>query len=293
MAKRKYSVAVMLATHKRTDALSRSVFSLLDRTKNLDCIQIIFGIDENDSIGINHFTDVIQPDLDRRGIDYTALSFEPMGYLGLNQYYNKMCEHADADWLMVWCDDAIMETQDWDERVAECTGEFKLLKAHAHNEHPYAVFPILPAEWREVTGYFAQHQMLDAEVSQMAYMLNVMKIIDITITHDRADLTGNNKDETNEKKIMLEGNPNSPLDFHYPTLRNGRLEDVEKISQYMKSKGLDTSWWEAVKAGTKSPWELMSANDPNGQTVTLETTRDATGRLIHRKIDHKNVQQNT
>ena len=284
MSKRKYSIAVMLATHKRTDALSRSVFSLLDCTKNLDSIQIIFGIDNNDTVGTNHFVNVIQPILDSCEIEYTALSFEPMGYLGLNQYYNTMCEHADADWLMVWCDDAIMETQDWDERVAECTGEFKLLKAHAHNEHPYAVFPIIPAEWREVTGYFAKHQMLDAEVSQMAYMLNVMKIIDITITHDRADLTGNNKDETNEKKVMLEGNPNNPLDFHYPKLRSGRLDDTEKISQYMKSKGLDTSWWEGVKVGKNNPFDLMAANDPNGQTVQLISTTDASGRTTHRKI---------
>ena len=278
MSKRKYSIAVMLATHKRTDALSRSVFSLLDRTKNLDRIQLIFGIDDNDTVGTDHFVDVIQPELDQRGVDYIALSFEPLGYLKLNQYYNRMANEADADWLMVWCDDAIMETQDWDERVAECTGEFKLLKAHAHNEHPYAVFPIIPAEWKEVTGYFARHQMLDAEVSQMAYMLNVMKIIDITITHDRADLTGNNNDETNKKKVMLEGNPNNPLDFHNPALRDHRLNDIEKISRWMKSVGLDNSWWEGVKGGTNDPWALMSANDPNKQTVLLKVTTDPTGR---------------
>jgi hypothetical protein len=290
MSKRKYSIAVMLATHKRTDALSRSVFSLLDHTKDLSCIQIIFGIDDNDEIGINHFVDVIQPELDRRGVDYTALSFEPLGYLGLNQYYNRMADEADADWLMVWCDDAIMMTQDWDQRVAECTGEFKLLKAHAHNEHPYAVFPIIPAEWREVTGYYARHQMLDAEVSQMAYMLDIMKIIEVDITHDRADLTGNNADETNDKKIMLEGNPNNPLDFHYPTLREQRLNDVEKISQYMNSKGLDTSWWEGVKLGKNSPWELMAANDPNGQTVQLQTIQDSNGRIHHRRVSSNNDQ---
>lgn len=284
MSKRKYSIAVMLATHKRTDALSRSVFSLLDRTKNLDRIQIIFGIDDNDEIGTDHFVNFIQPELDQRGVDYLALSFEPLGYLGLNQYYNRMADEADADWLMVWCDDAIMETQDWDDRVAECTGEFKLLKAHAHNEHPYAVFPIIPAEWREVTGYFARHQMLDAEVSQMAYMLDIMKIIEITITHDRADLTGNNDDETNKKKVMLEGNPNNPLDFHYPKLRNQRLADTEKISQYMASKGFDTSWWGGVKEGKNNPWELMASNDPNGQTVQLVSTTDANGRTTHRKI---------
>lgn len=289
MSKRKYSIAVMLATHKRTDALSRSVFSLLDHTKDLDRIQMIFGIDNNDTIGTDHFVNVIQPVLDNCQVDYTALSFEPMGYLGLNQYYNRMAEEADADWLMVWCDDAIMMTQDWDEHVAECTGEFKLLKAHAHNEHPYAVFPIIPAEWREVTGYYARHQLLDAEVSQMAYMLDIMKIIDVDITHDRADLTGNNKDETNDKKVVLEGNPNNPLDFHYPELRDRRLEDTDKIAQYMASNGFDTSWWEGVKAGTNNPWELMAANDPNGQTVQLRIKKDASGRNILQKVPNKNV----
>lgn len=290
MTKRQYSIAVMLATHKRTDALSRSVFSILDKTKNLNRIQIIFGIDDNDEIGTNHFVNVIQPELDRRGVDYMALSFEPMGYLGLNQYYNKMAEHADADWLMVWCDDAIMETQDWDERVSECTGEFKVLKAHAHNEHPYAVFPIIPAEWFEITGYFAKHQMLDAEVSQMAYMMDLMKIIEITITHDRADLTGNNADETNEKKIMLEGNPNNPLDFHHVEMRRQRVNDTEKISNYMKSKGIDTSWWEGVKVGKNDPFELMEANDPNGQTVRLQVKKDSSGRLYHEQLKRKNEQ---
>jgi hypothetical protein len=289
MSKRKYSIAVMLATHKRTDALSRSVFSLLDRTKNLDRIQVIFGIDDNDSIGTDHFVNVIQPDLDRRGVDYLALSFEPLGYLGLNQYYNRMADDADADWLMVWCDDAIMETQDWDERVSECTGEFKLLKAHAHNEHPYAVFPILPAEWQEVTGYFARHQMLDAEVSQIAYLLDIMKIIEVNITHDRADLTGNNKDETNDKKIMLEGNPDNPLDFHNTILLNQRHVDTEKISQYMTSQNLDISWWEGVKSGKNDPFAKMTANDPNGQTVIYRITQDSTGHNVIQKESNKNV----
>jgi hypothetical protein len=75
MKKRKYNIAVLLATHKRTDALSRSVFSLIDRAQDLDSIQFIFGIDDNDEIGLGHFTDVIQPELDQRKVNYEALAF--------------------------------------------------------------------------------------------------------------------------------------------------------------------------------------------------------------------------
>ena len=278
MKKRQYSIAIMLATHKRTDALSRSLFSLINRAKDLDNIQFIFGIDNNDEIGLTHFTTVIQPELDERGINYEALGFEPMGYLGLNQYYNTMAKSADADWLMVWCDDAICETDDWDQRISECTGEFKLLKVHTHNEHPYSIFPIFPAEWHETLGYLARHQLIDAECSQNAYMLDVVKIIEIDVTHDRQDLTGNNADATAKKKIALEGNPNDPRDFHYHPTKVKRIDDVEKLANYMKSQNLSTDWWEGVKQNKNSPWTLMKANDPNNQTNTFNVVKDKVGR---------------
>ena len=280
MKKPQYCIAIMLATHKRTDALSRSLFSLINRANDLDSIQFIFGIDNNDQIGLNHFTTVIQPELDQREINYEALGFEPMGYMGLNQYYNTMANSADADWLMVWCDDAICETNDWDQRISECTGEFKLLKVHTHNEHPYSIFPIYPAEWHKTLGYLARHQLIDAECSHAAYMLDLMKIIEVNVTHDRADLTGNNADATAKKKIALENNPNDPRDFHYPATKLKRIEDVEKLANYMRSQNLNTDWWEGVKQHKNNPWSLMKANDPNKQTNSYSLVKNESGQTI-------------
>ena len=79
-------------------------------------------------------------------------------------------------------------------------GEFKLLKIHVHREHPYSIFPIVPREWYELFGFFSRHQMIDAELSQIAYMLDIMKIVEIYVTHDRHDLTGNNNDLTFQNK---------------------------------------------------------------------------------------------
>lgn len=276
MTKKQYKIAVLLPTHKRTDALTRCVTSLIDLADNLNSIQFIFGIDNNDSLGMTHFIDVIQPMLDDQDINYAAMEFEPMGYTKLNQYYNKLSEEADADWLFVWCDDAIMQTQGWDSRIAECTGEFKLLKVHTHNEHPYSIFPIIPAKWREITGTYSRHQMIDAEVSQMAYVLNLMKIIEVEVTHDRHDLTGNNKDENVAKpdKIMFEGNPSNPLDFHNPVVTQIRYQDADKISNWLKSQGHDMSFWEGVKAGKQDPWVKLKANDINNQMSQFKTVRD-------------------
>ena len=279
MKSHQYNIAVLLPTHKRTDALRRSLFSLIDLAHDLDSVQFRFGIDNNDDIGLDHFTDNIQPELDARDINYEALGFEPLGYAGLNQYFNTLARDADADWLFVWCDDAIMQTQDWDQRIRECTGEFRLLKVHTHNEHPYSIFPIYPAEWIETLGYISRHQMGDAESSQMAYWLDIMKIIEVDVTHDRADLTGNNKDEAYQKRELLEGNPNNPRDLHNEFFVRHRFIDAERLATYMKSRGLSTQWWEDTKSGKIAPMHRLKENDPNNQIVSFERVTDANGQI--------------
>jgi hypothetical protein len=278
MKKHQYNIAVLLPTYKRTDALSRSLFSLIDRAADLDSIEFRIGIDNNDSIGLDHFTEIIQPELDRRNVNYEAIGFEPMGYLGLNKYYNTLGRDADADWLWVWCDDAICKTDNWDQRIKECTGEFKLLKVHTHNEHPYSIFPIFPIAWRDTLGFLSRHQLIDAEASQIAYFLDVMKIIDIDITHDRADLTGNNQDENSKKKQYLEGNPNDPRDLYHENFKTNRLVDSDKLANYMLTNNIDTSWWEGVKQGKNDSYTLLSKNDPNKQCVRYQIKIDSSGR---------------
>ena len=279
MKSHQYNIAVLLPTHKRTDALRRSLFSLIDLAHDLDSVQFRFGIDNNDDIGLDYFTDNIQPELDERDINYEALGFEPLGYAGLNQYFNTLARDADADWLFVWCDDAIMQTQDWDQRIRECTGEFRLLKVHTHNEHPYSIFPIFPAEWMDTLGQLSRHQMLDAEGSQMAYWLDIMKIIEVNVTHDRADLTGNNKDEAYKKREYLEGNPNNPRDLHHEFFVKHRFIDAERLATYMKSRGLSTQWWEDTKSGKIAPMQRLKENDPNNQVVSFTRVTDANGQI--------------
>jgi hypothetical protein len=270
MNKKQFSIAILLPTRGRTDALKRSVISIINRVVKPKEVQLLLAFDNDDEIGTNYFVDEIQPWLDQKDIDYTALTFDSMGYEGLNRYYNSMAEHADADWLFVWNDDAIMETAAWDNIVRKYDGEIKILKVHTHDEHPYSIFPIIPVAWFEKIGYLSKHQMIDAELSQLAYMLDLIEIVDIYVTHDRADLTGNNKDETDAKRVRYEGNPSHPLDFHHVAAIQQRMRDTELISQLMKSMDLDISYWEGVQAGTINPWKKMQDNDPNGQTKTIQ-----------------------
>ena len=260
-----YKIAVLLPTRGRTTALKLSIISLFNRVLDMDNVQIILGFDNDDEIGFNFFTEEIQPWMDSKEINYVVSKFDPRTYTGLNRYYNGLATLASADWLFVWNDDALMETTGWDRIIDKHTGEFKLLKIHVHREHPYSIFPIIPKAWFDLFGYLSRHQMTDAEVSQMAYMMDLMEIIEIYATHDRADLTGSNKDATFKNRELLEGNPNNPKDFHHPSYVSARLADCATIIAHLKSQGKDTSFWDNVVAGKQDPWVKMRANDINKQ----------------------------
>ena len=265
--KNEYSIAVLLPTRGRTDALSRSVIGLVNRAVMLDKIQLMFAFDNDDEVGKTHFAEHLQPWLDAKGVDYTAMEFEPLGYGRLNEYINALARESSADWLFFWNDDAIMDSSGWDKIIASHTGEFKLLAVHTHKDHPYSIFPIVPKAWLDTLGYLSPHPLTDAWLSQVAYKLDIWERIPVHVTHDRHDLTGNNEDETFKARNMsqLEGNPNNPKDFHNPQWITLRINETEKLGQWMQSQGLDTSWWENIKTGKQDPWVKLKANDVNDQ----------------------------
>lgn len=270
---KKYSVAVLLPTRGRTDALDRSVYSIFDNAANPEKIQLLLAFDRDDAAGLDHFNTHLKADLEKRNISFVALVFNRLGYININKYYNKMAEHADADWLFIWNDDAFMSTQGWDQVVEKYNGQMRILKVHTHNEHPYSIFPIVPVAWVELLGYLSGHQMIDAWISQIAYMMDLIEIVDIDVTHDRHDLTGNNADATFKGRTWLEGKPHDPADFHHPGITLKRMTDCEKIAVYLKLQGQNTEWWEAVKAGTQDPWEKLKINDVNKQMVQFDLKR--------------------
>lgn len=274
-----FNIAVLLPTRGRTQSLTDSVTSLIARAKDPSKIQFILGFDNDDTVGLDHFENIIQPILNEH-VTYEALSFTSMGYVGLNRYYNALAKNANADWLFVWNDDAVMNTQDWDDVIAQNTGEFKLLKVHTHNEHPYSIFPIVPCAWYKLFGHLSRHQMIDAELSQIAYLLNIMKIVEIDVTHAQSELTGK-ADETSKAKIRFEGNPSNPYDFHNASVVHQRNQDIDQIYDYLKNQNLDNDWWPQVKTGQQDPWTHLKANDPNGQMSQFKIKKDTiTGQAV-------------
>jgi glycosyltransferase involved in cell wall biosynthesis len=259
-------ISVLLPTRGRTESLKRSLDSLVDLADSPGSIEILLAFDDDDTASSKWFQDNVTEHLDSAGAKYTAFSFPRLGYLRLNEYINNLARKSQGDWLFFWGDDAIMNTPGWDSKIS-MIDKFRVLRIPTHNCHPYAIFPIVPRQWFEMFGYMSAHQLTDSWVSQVAYMCDIMQDIEVDVTHDRFDLTGNNNDETFANRPMLEGNPADPRDFNHKNWSMRRMQDAHKIYDYLVSIGDNVPWFGDVLAGKQDPWEKMCSpeRDPNQQ----------------------------
>jgi hypothetical protein len=270
MSKHEYGIAMLLATRGRTESLGRSIRSLVELADDISRVQIMFAFDNDDDVGFKYFTDNLQPWMDEHDISYTAMKFERMGYVNLHKYNNAMAKQTDSEWLVIWNDDAVMQSQGWDTTILSYNDQFKLLSFKTHNMHPYSIFPIVPRTWYDLLGYISPHPTQDGWVSQQAYMLDIYQRIDVDVLHDRFDLTGNNGDDIFANRPMLEGNPSHPMDFHSKEMLDLRHLDCAKLATYMRRKGMSTTYFENIFKGTQDPWQRLRENDINSQMVQFE-----------------------
>jgi len=256
-------ISILLPTRGRPKPLEQCLHTLFDQAKDPSRIEVMLAFDNDDAENIAYFVKVIQPYLDDLGVEYSAIQFERLGYTRLNEYLNELAQHSQGSWLFFWNDDAVMKTQDWDQVIRDNAQEFYLLRAETNHEHPYAIFPILPKKWVELTGHLSPHQINDAWTSQVAWMLDIVKNIPVMIHHERYDLTGENLDNTFKDRIMFENmSGNDPRDFNHSTWRNRRIAETEKIAKYLESIGRDTSWWRnSIIGKNKDVWSRMAATD--------------------------------
>lgn len=257
-------IAVLLPTRGRGKLAERSLLSLIDKAKDLSRIEFQIALDEDDHETIEYFKSVVVPNFEKLNIKLNVIGVEPLGYIRLHEYVNLLAKRASANWLMFWNDDALMETDHWDKKITEHNGKFRVLRMQEQSQHPYAIFPIVPIDWLCLLGHLSDHQMSDAQISQIGYMCNIVENIDVHCTHDRFDLTGNNNDETYNNRPQLEGNPDNPLDLNSVETVTSRFDQATKIMWYLNKIGQANDHFINSVLKKEKMWKYLKMNDPLG-----------------------------
>ena len=255
---KKSVISILLPTRGRTELLRKSLNTLVSKASNPERLEILFGVDEDDQGVIDFIKEEIAEDLKKVGIEARASIFKPLGYENLHIYVNTLAGAASGDWMFFWNDDCLMVSDGWDEVIDQYNGQFKLLgPKDNHNGHPYAILPIVPRDWFILMGHLSQNTQNDAWLSHIAYMLDIFERVDFEFIHDRADITGNNDDETFQNRKYMEGNPNDPKDFGHTDMQNARVNSAHKIAWFLDKMGTPSEFWENVKEGKQDPFEKM------------------------------------
>ena len=244
------TISILLPTRKRVKQLEKSVGSLLDNAKHPEKIQPLFGVDEDD-------TETLEFLKNKNYKNQSVLKFKRLGYENLHIYNNSLCAYAQGTWCMFFNDDAIMNTKHWDEKIEAVKG-FKVLRVKEQTGHPYSIFPIFPWDWFRLLDHISLHGQNDAWISEIAYMLDIMENVDIEVTHDRADITGNNNDEVFNERKYNEGNPKDPKDLHHQDMWNKRIADASKLAWYLERLGQKSLHWQKIVRKEINPMDKVA-----------------------------------
>ena len=261
-------ISVMIPTRKRTDLLKKSIDSLVDNASSVDGIDILLAVDDDDTITNEFLTNELVAHLNEKNVSMRAFSFARLGYKNLNQYANYLAHESNGEWLILWNDDAVMQTKDWDLKIMEYAGQFKVLRfKDNHDEHPNAIFPCVPRDWIALFETFSPHQASDSWVSQIGYLTGIMQNCpEIECYHGRYDLVGIEPDEVYQEREFLDNDPSNPEDLNHINQLNLKVAWAAKLNWYLKKIGQNPGWFDKWLADPNfNIWARLEEVDINNQ----------------------------
>lgn len=235
---KKPKISILLPTRKRTELVVKSIGSLLANAANTEDIEILVAYDDDDDESREFFAEIWPSFIGQTSATTRVFELERYGYLRLYKYVNFLAEQAQGDWIMFWNDDALMATENWDQKIIEKTGWFGLLRMPCINmNHPFALFPIIPKSWLDLFGKISPVNHSDWWIYHVTTSLQRMQNIDVLVYHDRADITGNNNDQTfAEQSYAADGrDPNNPEDYSHPDRQKELSDWIEKLKKHFET----------------------------------------------------------
>lgn len=191
-------VSVLLPTRQRVHLVERSVRSLLDRATTPADVEIMIAYDYDDLESREYFESAVWAELMAEyNSSFQLFKTNTFGYNGLHHYYNLLACHATGDWFLIWNDDAVMQSDDWDSELRAHAGFVGMLHMITENyREKFALFPIIPRVWVDLFGCVSLSNSNDSWIQHICLEAEAIRVISSTVYHDRYDISGNNNDLT-------------------------------------------------------------------------------------------------
>lgn len=147
------------------------------------------------------------------------------GYGALHEYYNNLSELADGDWLMLYNDDAVMETPNWTQIISQYDHTIPQV-LNVWNKEGDNLFPLISRKWYELVGHFSLNTHADSWVQQIGQRLDIQTYVPgIKITHQGENMHDQTHNEA--RQIVRETSAN------YRRMEDLRIKDANLIEEWL------------------------------------------------------------
>lgn len=238
-------ISLLVPSRERLNLKLTLISSIITTVSNINDVELIFGIDEDD------------PTRDTVYKIAAAIPFVKIvdiknngKFIGINKIWNLLVPHASSDILGYIGDDMIFKTANWDsEIIKELTTNLpvdKIKLVHCFDGYrttdEICVNAFLHKQYVDVVGYLCREEFLINWSDQWLYQTfkafdRITYRSDIHIQHNHWVFGLRKRDTVADR--MLSDNKDKISDQLWHDLSSKRVEDVEKLSKYLK---LNPDW---------------------------------------------------
>lgn len=227
-------VSILFPTRGRPEGLCKAVDSLWSLCRDKSLMEIIYWADDDDQPTVDLLRRLHSvPDLHIWGF----VCPRGRGYHDMHHWVNEMAQKARGDWLIIWNDDAVMRTQDWDQVLLGCSPDsfnwhgaedVICLVAKTINHPGAAGFFFLRRKVVEILGQFSRIPHNDTWVTTLMRSVDSLYNVDAILIEHNSE----SKDATWNEGI--EARSTMEYTIHNPRGRVDKMEDALKLARYIE-----------------------------------------------------------
>tara|TARA_E500000318_G_C3489487_1_gene183734 strand:- start:70 stop:822 length:753 start_codon:yes stop_codon:yes gene_type:complete len=234
-------ISLLVPSRERLNLKLTLISSIITTVKNINNVELIFGIDEDDPTKniVKKISDAI-PFVKIIDIQNNKK------FIGINKIWNLLYPHAEGNILGYIGDDMVFKTENWDEKIIDEFNqnnipEDKIKLVHCYDGYrpndEISVNAFVHKKYTEILGYFCKEDFLINWSDQWMYQTfkafdRVKHRPDIHIQHNHWVFGKRSRDGVANR--MLSDNKDKISDKLWYDLVDERISDVKKLSNYLK-----------------------------------------------------------
>jgi hypothetical protein len=182
----------LLPTRGRPSRLLASVHSLWERASQPTRFEVMLRVDDDDVATIEAAKNL------QAAYPQVQLFVGPRGrgYLDLHLMCNDLAAASSGEFIVLWNDDATMETRGWDDVLEEHLFDPPRVYHPSSPGTSRNIFPIVRRSIYQAMGRFSESALNDFYVWTLAKRLNINTSIALNVIHDHPQVGGTQLDQT-------------------------------------------------------------------------------------------------